>query len=705
MASKICTFCGLRLSAIGRSSIACGSLFLALALFAPIPVLADGCFVFRWNKKTDINEPTQKAIILHDAGQENLLLQVKYEGPLEEFGWLIPVPALPKVEKGSMEAFYELSQLTQRQFAMNYAGATLGGRSSKSGLDDSVKVVEVKTVGAYEVAVLSAQDAGSLSRWLRAHDYSIPEGKAGIVDEYIRKGWYFIAAKIELNRGAAFKMVSSASPKDIAAPAKARNVIQTQLSKGELHPLLISFDTPHCIFPLKISAVGGKPSKVSVYVLSTEPLLNAFIFDKGIGKLNQRRAEWQRTAKDREEMRKKSMQNMRSLRLAWEMYSLMPPIEKGQKRVREWSPEDLEAIGNEGQPSMPQEPTDDDYYASPHELLQCMQVTPDKIPQCAKQMPRLKTKSWYLTKQIWTFPPDEMDDLEFQPAIPILAGVLKSPEGGTAAGILTQLGDRALPILLSAIQSANSIERINASLFLQSLQGQHLVEPLLILLKDDVPQVRFHAVIGTDANWDPRFIDPLIGLFRDRHPRIRWQAAQWLCLHESTNRSPIYVELLKDPNPDVQACALKVLSRIGQDSAPRAEWLRLLAIPRLEIVSQALSLLQGPSSDWPAQPATMDLRSQARKDQLSSAEAAPLTTNQLTLARLVGLKILTRNSDAEAVALTLPLLRDTNSIVRSRAFVLLRTVTSQDIPQNDPAKWDQWWAANRGTFIPKKPDR
>jgi hypothetical protein len=66
------------------------------------PLLADGCFVFRWDKKIDINEPTQKAIIVYDAGREDLLLQVKYEGPLEDFGWLIPVPALPTVQWGSM---------------------------------------------------------------------------------------------------------------------------------------------------------------------------------------------------------------------------------------------------------------------------------------------------------------------------------------------------------------------------------------------------------------------------------------------------------------------------------------------------------------------------------------------------------------------------------------------------------------------------
>jgi hypothetical protein len=66
---------------------------ISLAIVVPallsarlVVVHADGCFVFKWNKQIDINEPTQKAIILHDAGREDLLLQVKYEGPLAEFG-------------------------------------------------------------------------------------------------------------------------------------------------------------------------------------------------------------------------------------------------------------------------------------------------------------------------------------------------------------------------------------------------------------------------------------------------------------------------------------------------------------------------------------------------------------------------------------------------------------------------------------------
>src|SRR5215510_4222272 len=116
-------------------------------------VIADGCFVFKWNKAIDINEPTQKAIIVFDEGREDILLQVKYEGPLQEFGWLIPVPTLPKVERGSMKPFYELSLLTQRHFGEGDAMA-LGIKQGTGGGAEPVKVIEINTVGAYEVAIL-----------------------------------------------------------------------------------------------------------------------------------------------------------------------------------------------------------------------------------------------------------------------------------------------------------------------------------------------------------------------------------------------------------------------------------------------------------------------------------------------------------------------------------------------------------------------
>src|ERR1035438_10370007 len=137
---------------------------LLVVLLTPAIGLADGMFVapkFVWDKHKDIAEPTQKAILVYDAGREDLILQVKYEGPVDEFGWLIPVPNLPTVQKGSMKCFYELSQYTQKHFENPWQrNQTKSMSLSAAGIDPeekaepSVKVVEIKTVGAYEIAVL-----------------------------------------------------------------------------------------------------------------------------------------------------------------------------------------------------------------------------------------------------------------------------------------------------------------------------------------------------------------------------------------------------------------------------------------------------------------------------------------------------------------------------------------------------------------------
>jgi hypothetical protein len=259
-------------------------------------------------------------------------------------------------------------------------------------------------------------------------------------------------------------------------------------------------------YPLRISAVGGKLSEVSLYVLSAQALLDKFIFDKSLETLHQRKAERDRTAKERENIGRRSRQNTRSLRLASMMYSLASPGVNARGRSPDWSLEDIEAIGKETWPDTPPDSLDQHSYASPYELAQCQEVKAEKIPQCAKDLPRLKGKNWYLTKQVWTFRPEEMHDLEFQPALPLLAAALPDPAGDAATAALTPFGTNASPVLLAACQSTNALQRINASSGLQALHDPRLIEPLLTLLKDDLPKVRFNALLATAGNWDPSLL-------------------------------------------------------------------------------------------------------------------------------------------------------------------------------------------------------
>jgi HEAT repeat protein len=706
-------------------------LLLVLTGFGPLRTPADGCFVFKWDKHTDINEPTQKAIICFDSGHEELMLQVKYEGPLEEFGWLIPTPSLPKVEKGRMEPFYELSQLTQRHFGTPGAKGTREKvtMSAAAGGEERVKVIEIKTVGAYEVAVLSAQDSDSLERWLKAHDYSFPEGKSKLVEQYTLRGWYFVAAKIELNKGLGFKSVSAVSPNDLKSAAKARDRIRSKLSSGELHLLLISFDTPKAVFPLKISAVSGKASEVSLYVVAKEPLLNPFIFEKAARELGQQCARWENEKPKRVAQTQQTRENLAAMRYPFFLDSFystnrMKPIPPNR---RDYTQADLIALARADEPPMPAERLGESFYAQPGALLQCLRVSAGEVPQCARAFPALQTGEWFLTKQVQTFTAAEMHDLEFQPAFPALSLMLSQPSGTVAGQILAQFEPQAHTYLAQACQSTNWIERLNAVIGMGWNRAPGFGDILPGLLSDETPAVRLRAVRAAEGNSESRFVAPMVGLLCDPEPEIRSEASQYLSNHERPDRTPFYLALTRDPDPNVRMHSLWIatwINRYAESDEVFQEASRLLKDPDEQVRTAALRALyqmhdKAVSRDelLPFLSSTQSvvngvalslLRSRGPgpsdgKAALSSAEASRLITNRLTMARLTGLKILQQNADAEAVELMLRLLRDKSVIVRNRAFYVLRTVTGEDVSEKDPAKWEAWWVANKSSFRRRKP--
>jgi lipoprotein NlpI len=69
------------------------------------------------------------------------------------------------------------------------------------------------------------------------------------------------------------------------------------------------------------------------------------------------------------------------------------------------------------------------------------------------------------------------------------------------------------------------------------------------------------------------------------------------------------------------------------------------------------------------------------------------------LARLAGLSVLQQLANKESIELVLPLLRDPEKPVQGRAWRLLRELTGQALPQDQPDKWEQWWATNKAAFL------
>ncbi len=664
-------------------------------LLEPSNTDADGCFVFHWNKQKDINEPTQKAIILYSNGCEDMVLQVKYEGPAEDFGWLVPVPSLPEVRKGSMDCFYEVSRLTQRRFAPDTAtfSASLGLNKSE---DDSVKVIEVKTVGAYEVTVLSATNAASLADWLDAHHFAFPKEEQNVLDDYIKKQWYFVAAKIDPNEDG-FVVLSGLTKKrhDRAAISPS---IQRRLANGELHPLVMRFRSPKCVFPLAISIINGKPSEVSLYILSPEPLASRAIFDKRFATYSRERADWIKQAPERRKKRAAQMQkravcidNLQKLHEAYDKsvatrhLGLPAGTHKGRGT---WDDDPADPPPN---PSiMRQLMGEEDWltkalaysegdFPSGTDLVQSLEVDSKDLPKCAALIPGLRGNSWWLTKQVEVFAPDEMRDLEFEPAIPMLAGKLQPTDGPAAAlYCLSKLGKHAVPVMLAASRSPDPNERRLAVENMEVMEDARLTAAMPGLLGDPDARVRSSACYSAVRNWDAAFIPRLEELLGDSNADVR--SAACCCLgehmHGDNTQIPIFMKLLEEDG----VAAPEAIKLLDQRSFSREQLVHLLSSTNLPVVGTGFGLL--------------------RNQNLKIEEIEPLLTNSLAMARMMGLQALTEIGDKKAVDRIVAMLREPNEAIRWHVRARLRLLTGQKLGP-DPAAWEKWWATNKNNFNPR----
>jgi len=649
-----------------------------LVLFvAPPNLLADGGFVvskFVWDKHNDIAEPTQKAILVYDAGREDLILQVKYEGPVDEFGWLIPVPNLPTVQKGSMKCFYELSKYTQKLwerpvYKTRGDSIYLSGAGDYGKSEPPVKVIEIKTVGAYEIAVLSTKDSEALTKWLDANQFYFPTNKTDVLDAYVKQQWYFVAARINLGKNDGFKLVAE-SPKGREAPKSNHSTELKELANGELNPLQISFASDRCIFPLKISSVNDKPSEVQVYVLSPEPLVERTMLEIKLPAIYSAHLGREKSAaEERERMR--LMQRNLQMRFMGET----PPPD---------SPPPVERAKGLGR-------TSDSAAVDPEDLmpLPYAKVTKADLPESCEWIPRLANKSWWLTKRTWTFKPEEMRDLAFEPAIPYFINLLDSKYSFYAAGSLTPFGSDALPAILAAIHDTNPTVRVNAvgAIFEQGVFPVHdarLTEAALTWLKDPAPEVRRAAIsILTDyLNWKPEFAERLVPMLRDKDARVRGAAVFGLPRFGTDIGKfiPTFQELLKDEDLGVRTAGLDILQRLRVE-IPREDLLPFFKSSDPEAFARAFS----------------QLRDQDEK--LSDDDALPLLQNSHRVARLLGLRALDQNPEKQSVELALPLLKDSDELVRVKAAQTLRGLTGQHIPSDQPDQWVKWWTANKTNFI------
>jgi hypothetical protein len=202
----------------------------ALAWLAPAPARACGGFFCDVVNGVPLPvDQTGENILFaidRDAGTVEAHIQIQYTGDPQKFAWIIPVTAEPSFAIGSELLFTALLNATAPTYSFtpaqdceerdrpNYAGCgslsvsaedgagtNPSGGGDESGGPDEFEVVKREVVGAYEIVVLKGGTADELWEFLDTAGYYQDPDAAPIVDEYLKDGFYFAAAKLRHGAG------------------------------------------------------------------------------------------------------------------------------------------------------------------------------------------------------------------------------------------------------------------------------------------------------------------------------------------------------------------------------------------------------------------------------------------------------------------------------------------------------------------------
>ncbi len=216
------------------------------------------------------NNATQVAL-MRNGTRTVLSMQNDYQGPLEDFALVIPVPVVLKKEQVKVlkkQVFTKLDTLSAPRLveyweqdpcprpltdAVGYGGLGLRGMGSGGGGLGmgygsgrlGVKVEAEFDVGEYEVVVLSAEDALGLETWLTEKNYKIPSGAAPLFRPYIQQGMKFFVAKVNVKK------------------------VAFEKGRAKLSPLRFHYDSEKFELPVRLGLINAKDTQdLIVHVLA-----------------------------------------------------------------------------------------------------------------------------------------------------------------------------------------------------------------------------------------------------------------------------------------------------------------------------------------------------------------------------------------------------------------------------------------------------
>jgi hypothetical protein len=264
---------------------------LALGASAAWASPAQACGGFFCSQARPVNQAAERIIFSQNGdGTVTAVIQILYQGPSENFSWLLPISSVPTgddIAVASDLAFVRLQQFTNpsyqlttrvegtcapsRNFSGTGGGAGSGGSSGfiatpQDSEGSGVTVAASGVVGAFEWTALAldpalARPADAAITWLTKNGYDVTPGSDALLGPYLEDGNYLLA--LRLTKGS---------------------------DTGSIRPIVLTYDAELPMIPIKLTAVAANENMgVMTWLLSDA---RAVPMNYGALELNEARVNW-----------------------------------------------------------------------------------------------------------------------------------------------------------------------------------------------------------------------------------------------------------------------------------------------------------------------------------------------------------------------------------------------------------------------------
>lgn len=239
---------------------------LLIFLLSALLYLSGSAFCGFYVAKVDANlfNNTSEVILVRKANETVITMKNDYEGDLQNFAMIVPVPEVIKKDKiriANPAIFQKLHDYSGPRLVeyndehpcmkvlYDYARSARADGAGNAQFKDNrnqVTVLESYTVGEYDIVVLSARQSDGLATWLVSNGYKIPEKAGKLLQPYVRNGMKFFVVKVNLKE-------------------------QAQVGGEALRPIQLRFNSDKFVLPIRLGMANAKGSQdMLVYAFTAQ---------------------------------------------------------------------------------------------------------------------------------------------------------------------------------------------------------------------------------------------------------------------------------------------------------------------------------------------------------------------------------------------------------------------------------------------------